>query len=675
MPETKAKISTAQISLITSVILGISFVYLFTWKTPGISYMIFFLVALLSSFLPIFSIKQNKPKSRRLYLLLALPIVLALSSVFFYRLNQAFLFLSFISLPIVFAIYIAALHADHTFSKFGILSYITLPFRVLLSWFADAIKFIKDSAPKNKQAAGTDKAAKRLKRVLIGILLAVPFIVIFAILLSSADQIFGDFLAKLFSNVIGEWLRNNLPSFVARLMIASVIAIYYSVYNYALWNPDSVLRKWMANNEHKEIGESKRNWDVIISSTFLIALNILFLAFVAIQFVYLFGGSENVIGANANFTYAEYARRGFWELLFVSILAYFVILVLNFKVHTQNKIQKAVFYGNSTIMILSILVITFSAHTRLSLYENVYGFTRLRLFVHFTIACIAAMYIALLASPFIKNVRRYISITTSILVFVAYSVILLVPADSIIARSNIKRYGDTNKIDVSYLLTLSDEAIPQLISLANNSSDTVHAIIMANLQERYEKIKLSRPSWPSYNISHEKNLVLLSNAIGNTDWSEEAKRTAEIFCNSYFNSLEQGTNLSEIYAKYWDTNATEESDLQRVAPHYNFKIENASLSLPISDYADEAFPYDSYHTRWYNGLEINYTLQYTYNVDNVASEKTANDSIVLYFINGEWRIEGAYLLNLGYDPTYEYDATLYRQLFSDYEVDYEVIVP
>jgi uncharacterized protein DUF4153 len=55
------------------------------------------------------------------------------------------------------------------------------------------------------------------------------------------------------------------------------------------------------------------------------ALNLLFLAFVVVQFRYLFGG-EGLVEERVGLTYAEYARHGFFELVAVSVLVLVVLL-------------------------------------------------------------------------------------------------------------------------------------------------------------------------------------------------------------------------------------------------------------------------------------------------------------------------------------------------------------
>ena len=51
-------------------------------------------------------------------------------------------------------------------------------------------------------------------------------------------------------------------------------------------------------------------------------LDLLFLAFVAVQVGYFFGGSAHVHGITG-LTFSEYARHGFWELLAAAALQCF----------------------------------------------------------------------------------------------------------------------------------------------------------------------------------------------------------------------------------------------------------------------------------------------------------------------------------------------------------------
>ncbi len=558
-------------AFIESVLLGLIFVYLFTWKAPGVSHLIYFTLVLSGSFVPLLIINPQKLLKERTLFLMAFPLVAALMSVFLYRLDEAWVFLAYLSLPLVCTVYLASLHADGTLSNFGIFSYLILLFKLFIAWFVDSIKFIrnlsiKDFLGKNSQLSSWTK------RIILGLVISVPFAAFFLLMFSLADSFFAESLNNLMDSTFGQWFKDfeSFVSFVGRFIIGVLVAIYFSVFNFSLWNEESKLKEWMRKNI-KKAGDVKRNLDVIVASTLLFVLNIIFGAFVIFQFVYFFGGSENVIGDNASFTYAQYARKGFWELLFVSIVAYMVILILNLKVKTKGIVQKLVFYGNYVFIVLSVLIINYSSHSRLSLYEDVYGFTGLRLFVHMTIVAIALQYIFVLVSPLIKKAHRFISFTSAILLFVFYCVLMLLPMDYVVARQNLKRFRDGGDIDVAYLLKLSDEAIPVMVDVADEVPDSMRYVILAELDERYEDMKDKREGWMSYNIWFERNKNLLEDVLEDEyNWLENARIELNEFVDEYGRYIEN-EKFEQVYTKFWLEEAVA-TDLMEDLEEYNVNV-------------------------------------------------------------------------------------------------------
>jgi hypothetical protein len=357
----------------------------------------------------------------------------------------------------------------------------------------------------------------------------------------------------------------------------------------------------------KKVSEVKSNWDVIIVSTVLFVLNLVFVTFVIFQFIYLFGGSENVIGESANFTYAQYARKGFWELLFVSITAYLLILILNLKVELKNVLHKAVFYSNYIVLVLSVLIINYSSHTRLSLYEEIYGFTGLRIFVHLTIIAIAVQYLFLFISPFFKNRQRFISFTTGILAFVFYSVLLFLPMDYYVAKKNLELYREKERLDVGYMLYLSDEAIPVLVDISDEVPESTEVLIKKDLKERYERIKVSRQKWMSYNISYQRNKDLLEEFLKDEeDLHDMSQESLNSFVDEYAKLL-VNEDFEKAFEDYWISQAVK-TDLIEEAERRNVdiisyerggigNINSLDSSGVISVYVDVKYSFHANHEK------------------------------------------------------------------------------
>ncbi|MCX7858409.1 MAG: DUF4173 domain-containing protein, partial [Deltaproteobacteria bacterium] len=63
--------------------------------------------------------------------------------------------------------------------------------------------------------------------------------------------------------------------------------------------------------------------------------------------------------------------------------------------------------------------------------------------------------------------------------------------DAFIAKKNIEAYRKSGKIDTHYLTSLSNDAIPYLMELAEDSSTEVSHIVTAYLQERRQSLQSS----------------------------------------------------------------------------------------------------------------------------------------------------------------------------------------
>ncbi|MBN2100909.1 DUF4173 domain-containing protein [Candidatus Dojkabacteria bacterium] len=661
------------IALIESLFLGASFVYLFTWKTPGISYVIFFLLVAAAAFVPVALIEPKKLFKKSSLWLFAMPLIILLCSIFALRADPDNLFFAFITLPVVVTVFLAAVVLKGTMSNFGIFSYIVLPLKIFIAWFGDFFGFLKKFPFRSLFPGSKSKAGRWLPRIILGFIIALPFFLFFAVLLSSADKVFGDLVVDFIDNTIGSWFKDfsSFMSLVGRIIVGGLVTVYYSVFNFSLWNGKSVVSKWMSDNQREGMN-LKKNWDAIISSSFTFTLNILFVIFVVIQFVYLFGGSDNVIGDKANFTYAEYARKGFWELLTVSVLTYFILLVLTFKVKVEGVVQKAFYYANYIVLAACVLVITYSSHTRLSLYEEVYGFTTLRLFVHFVTWCIGLQYLFLLVSPMFKNAQRFVSVTSSILLFITYCVLVIVPGDYIVARLNLERYEDEGKIDLTYMLTLSDEAVPVIVDLADKSSDQMKSVIMYELQERYEFMKKDRKYWQSYNFWREYNIEILEDELGDEDWCEGLQNEVENFIEDYANVVMEG-DFDKAIEEYWTMNAVE-TDVTKFADDYDLQV----TSYDIHYYT---FPdCDSWSLNYRNEYAtVGMDVEYTFVSGGAYGKVTKSDTLELYFQDGKWKIARSSNMPIACDESeFNFDVCDVSNFYNivdfdnyDYEYDWD----
>jgi len=181
----------------------------------------------------------------------------------------------------------------------------------------------------------------------------------------------------------------------------------------------------------------------------------LFAVFVAFQLTTLYGGNDYVL-KTSGVTYAEYARSGFAQLIAAAALTLAVIAAAA-RYSPDSTLRRALLGA----LIVLTLVILASAYTRLHIYEDAYGFTRLRLAADAAILWLAALFVLVLAAG-LTNRHRWLP--RAVLALSATGVLAFAVSnpDARIAERNIDRYERTGRIDLYMLRHLSADAVPEL---------------------------------------------------------------------------------------------------------------------------------------------------------------------------------------------------------------------
>jgi len=118
---------------------------------------------------------------------------------------------------------------------------------------------------------------------------------------------------------------------------------------------------------------------IVETTTIFSLLNLLFLSFVLVQIRYFFGGAATV-QATAGLTYAQYARSGFFELVWVAALVLPLLLGLHWLQKPGDARAQRLFTWQAAVQVALLFVIMASALARMRLYEGEYGLTELRLY-------------------------------------------------------------------------------------------------------------------------------------------------------------------------------------------------------------------------------------------------------------------------------------------------------
>jgi len=233
--------------------------------------------------------------------------------------------------------------------------------------------------------------------------------------------------------------------------------------------------------------------------------------FIVIQFKYLFSSGVLPYGLN----YADYARRGFFELIFLSVLNIVLILTVTYLLKDKIYCEKTKWAVFTKFMLVYLCILTgillVSSYYRMSLYDGAYGFTRLRIIVYLFLI-FEAVGLAATLIYIMKHSFNILAVYTAVAV-AFYLTLNLVKIDDIIAKRNIDMYfaGQTESLDMDYLMTLSSDAAPQIIRLLDKNVEFgIRNNARIYLEDKNELYNDMEYSWRSYNLSVEKTKKLLS---------------------------------------------------------------------------------------------------------------------------------------------------------------------
>jgi hypothetical protein len=183
-----------------------------------------------------------------------------------------------------------------------------------------------------------------------------------------------------------------------------------------------------------------------------------------VQFRYLFGGDATV-QITPDLTYAEYARRGFFELVVAVVLVVPILLAADWLVDRRVGRDVILFRGLAGVQIGLVLVIAGSALQRLRLYHASYGLTDSR-FYAMTLLVWIAVVLCWLAVTVLRGRRDSFAFVTLVSGLATVALLFLVNPDATIARANVARAASADgpvRFDVAYATSLSADAVPVLI--------------------------------------------------------------------------------------------------------------------------------------------------------------------------------------------------------------------
>lgn len=313
--------------------------------------------------------------------------------------------------------------------KFGISVIESLPgaFLTVNQMWTEKRNISEDSGHKKKES--------KTVYVILGILIGLLLLVFILPLLASADQVFEDLIDQIFDAI---FFQIVIPE---HLIKTALMFFWGIIFFFALL---VAVRKKKIKEEQKDM----RTMEPVLAISFLSVIGIVYLVFCLVQFSYLFAGGMTL---PSGYTYSGFAREGFFQLLFVSILN-LILVLLCIELFRSSRILKLIL----TFISGCTYIMAVSSGCRMYLYIQAYGLSRLRILVLAALIAIAVLLGGMICRIYHQAFPLFRFGTA--VVTVVYVILSLGRMDAWIAQYNISQNGFDITYENTYLLTLSADA-------------------------------------------------------------------------------------------------------------------------------------------------------------------------------------------------------------------------
>lgn len=336
---------------------------------------------------------------------------------------------------ILFLFFALVLHQMYEERKWNLVTYLynllLLIMGSIISLFQPVEDFIKQMKKSNKR--------EKWSYIVLGLAIALPLTILMISMLAAADEVFKNMIIKLLGTLL-------LPQNIVVIAFLFVLG-YWIFYCFVA----GLARKEM-ENKPKNIKQA----EPVIAITFTGILLFVYVLFCVIQIVYLFVGKGHL---PEGYTYAEYARKGFFELLFVSVIN-FLMIVLSNLLFAKNKILDGILTAMSVCNVIMIA----SSGYRMMLYVKAYHMTTLRLYVLWFLAMLAVSMAGVVYCIYKKECKLYQYLFSVFFVFI--TVLSVMKPEAYVVKYNVGHMQQFTRAEISHMIhACSWDVVPELAKI------------------------------------------------------------------------------------------------------------------------------------------------------------------------------------------------------------------
>ena len=310
---------------------------------------------------------------------------------------------------------------------------------------------------------------KRVGAVFLGLLFAVPVLMILLPLLISSDAAF----AGLFRQLNWGSLRRAILTF--HFGLGGMLLLFGFLF-------------FADEAAPQRSGSRFRGVEPASVIAFLGAISLAYVLYLVSQLAYFFDGFRGLLPED--FTVAQYARRGFFEMCAVVTITLTLIVLAAKLCRKAEGGLPGVVKGLCLFLCLFSLLLVGTALSKMLLYVRSFGLTRLRVLTSAFMLYLAAVLITVGLRLFLRRVPAVqIAFAAAAAVLITLN---LMNVDGLIARYNIRGY-QTHKLDsldMDTICGLNDGAVPYILELTEDPDPEIAGRARAELLSRLDRLDL-----------------------------------------------------------------------------------------------------------------------------------------------------------------------------------------
>ncbi|MDE6470352.1 MAG: DUF4173 domain-containing protein [Eubacterium sp.] len=396
------------------------------------------------------------------------------------------------------------------------------------------------------------KSDKKSFNAVIGIVVALPVLLIIIPLLVKSDAAFEGLI---------DTVINNIGKYILQVIFAFIIAPYLISF---------MLGKRQGINKRTGKGKSTGRKSIPASGviSFLSVISATYIVYLFSQLAYFFSTFNGILPDDYEYSASAFARRGFFEMFAICVINILIISIVTIlaKRNDSKRLSLVIKALSCFISLFSVLlIITAMSKMRLNIF--IFGLSKNRLLVSvfmLMLVVIIAFFIVHIFVPRLNYMQPIIIICSAMFITLAFA-----DVDGAVAKYNVSNQNELESVDVSYLGNLADSAIPYILELADdeNLSNQVNYVMRSKMiysdsiscnddgQYVYDK-----PDFRMYNYSNDKAYKQLC-AYLNSDSFKQYEQSYHTFDGDEYYG-----DMTDYDTEYHDDNNYDDYDY--VNPDY-----------------------------------------------------------------------------------------------------------